>query len=249
MSQSAVRTPASRGRTSTHTAVIRTRAAARHPRHPVSRHTGLGYALGPVLTSGGLALALTACATEPTAHVPAKLTITTSASAAAPSTAAGQPKALRSGAFKVEFPAAPGRDEAVAVFEQFWRAWWAAVATHGRDDRYLHHLDVSAVVAGVGLPIFPDVVRAWRKEAVTPIGTLRVHSLHLEHREARTRTFTGCVDASRLGTRHVRTGRQRWTLGQRPTSRYQMRVTMRRDGTTWRVSAYSSTSTNPPECR
>ncbi|WP_084963667.1 hypothetical protein [Thermoactinospora rubra] len=150
--------------------------------------------------------------------------------------------------FKVVFPSYSGEGQAaVQTFRDFWGAWWYAVTTHGRDRRYQDYLSTQDILGG-GLTVFPEVVVDWRQQGVRPTGVLRVHKLDITLAEDARLGFTACVDASRLGTRSVATGQERWTLGKRPTSRYQMRILMERSAGAWKVGAFLSDST-VKECR
>ncbi|NUT40462.1 MAG: hypothetical protein HOV86_10785 [Thermoactinospora sp.] len=150
--------------------------------------------------------------------------------------------------FKVVFPDYPGEDaEIVGVFRDFWGAWWYSVTTHGRDDRYRDYLTLDDPLSG-GLTVFPEVVSSWQREGVRPTGTLRVDKLRSTLVEKDKFGFVGCVDASKLGTKATTSGEERWTLGKRKTSRYQMRVMMMRTADGWKVRAFMS-DYEAKECR
>lgn len=151
--------------------------------------------------------------------------------------------------FKVRFPAYRGDGEAaVRAFGEFWRAWWYAISTEGRDRRYQAYLP--SIDPFSGLAVFPQTVASWRGEQVRPTGVLRAHRLRVTSVVGADQVgLVVCADESRVGTRTA-AGAERWTFGKRDTSRYQMRILMRRQpsGGGWQVAGYM-TDASVKECR
>ncbi|MEV0581805.1 hypothetical protein [Nonomuraea sp. NPDC050310] len=150
--------------------------------------------------------------------------------------------------FRLTFPTPTGEARAaVQTFRDFWTYWWYAITTNGRDQQYQRLLSRADLLDG-GLGIFPEIVAGWRAEGVRPTGHLRVDHLRTTLIEPARIGFAACVDATKLGTRSLSSGEERWTLGKRDTSRYQMRVLMKQTADGWRVAAFTSDYT-AKECR
>ncbi|ETK33334.1 hypothetical protein [Microbispora sp. ATCC PTA-5024] len=140
---------------------------------------------------------------------------------------------------------------AVRTFGEFWRAWWYAVTTAGRDERYLQYIVPGTEDYGTGL--FARVVGEWRAEGVRPVGVVRAHDVRVVAADAGGVTLAGCGDETRAGTKNLTTGRVSWTFGQHDTSRYKIRIMMAPgQAGGWRVRAYQSVPVTSPagrECR
>ncbi|MFI6320555.1 hypothetical protein ACIBG8_23675 [Nonomuraea sp. NPDC050556] len=167
-----------------------------------------------------------------------------------PSSAAPSPASTRfafPSDFKVIYPAYKGDGEAaVRAFGDFWRAWWYAITAQGSDRRYQAFLPEIEPLSG--LAVFPQTVASWRGEGVRPTGVLRARLLKA-HSTTNGVNLVLCADESRVGTKSISSGAERWTFGQRATSRYQMRILMRQpDGGGWQVAAYMTDAT-VQECR
>lgn len=207
----------------------------------------------------GALIALTACGAETSAGFGAPSTQTPyfdvgpSPMATIPSSAAPTPSAAPSARlpfppdFKVIYPAYKGDGEAaVHAFGDFWRAWWYAITTQGSDRRYQAFLPLVEPLSG--LAVFPQTVASWRGEGVRPTGVLRARLLKA-HPTGNGVNLVLCADESRVGTKSVSSGAERWTFGKRATARYQMRILMRQpDGGGWQVAAYMTDAT-VQECR
>jgi hypothetical protein len=141
---------------------------------------------------------------------------------------------------------------ALAAFGTFWRAWWSAIASHEKDRRYLDYLAPKDPLDEAR--IFKNVVRSWVTEGVRPIGTVRAHRFRVLSTERGAVQLVGCGDETKVGTRNLASGAERWTFGRRPEARYKMYVLMERDAPTgrWRIRSYSSARVTDPlarECR
>jgi hypothetical protein len=176
------------------------------------------------------------------------------APSATPSATATQPEIVFPEDFKVVYEADVPQAKAQAAmntFEDFWKAWWYAMSTDGKDKRYLDYVAPGSQTYGTGL--FADTVADWQQEHVRPTGVVRVHGVRVISAGDKSVTLTGCGDETRAGTKDLTTGKVSWTFGKQKTSRYKIRVQLvPASSGGWRVRAYepvSVTSAAGRECR
>lgn len=126
---------------------------------------------------------------------------------------------------------------ALAAFGEFWHAWWSAIASHDKDRRYLDYLAPKDPLDDAR--IFKSVVRSWVTEGVRPIGTVRAHRFRVQSEKDGAVSLVGCGDESKVGTKDLASGKERWTFGKRADARYKMYVLMERDEAgQWRIRSY-----------
>jgi hypothetical protein len=147
--------------------------------------------------------------------------------------------------------AAGAAGEAVREFGRFWRAWWYAAATGGRDTRYRTYLAPGSFADG-GTGLITEVVQGWRRTGQRPTGTIRAHAVRAVP-DGKGRVYLeGCGDESKAGAKNVKTGRVDWSFGRSETSRYKFRVVLARAGDGWKIHEYLPIPATEPagrECR
>lgn len=147
--------------------------------------------------------------------------------------------------------APPKGARAVQAFGEFWKAWWYAVATEGRDRRYRAYIAPGSGPSGTA--IFTGVVEEWARDHVRPVGVIRAYDVRVIAADDERVTLVGCGDESRAGTKDVTTGKVSWTFGRQKSSRYKIRIMMvpGPEGG-WQIGAYQPVPVTIPagrECR
>ncbi len=236
------------------------------------RHGGLARSLtGPPLALAGMLLVAGCGGTSSGYAPPPGQTVASAESprvSASPSggaaVASDSPKPTGTAVPELAFPfpedfsvvyhprtAQPEGAQAVQAFGEFWKAWWYAVATEGRDRRYRAYLAPGSGPSGTA--IFSGVVDEWSRDHVRPVGVIRAHSVRVITADDKRVTLVGCGDESRAGSKNVTTGKVSWTFGRRKSARYKMRIMMvpGPEGG-WRIGAYQPVPVTVPagrECR
>ncbi|MEV5414484.1 hypothetical protein AB0K60_37325 [Thermopolyspora sp. NPDC052614] len=147
-------------------------------------------------------------------------------------------------------PASGNAAGAVRDFGRFWRAWWYASATGGRDTRYRAYVAPGSFLGGTG--IFTEVVRNWAESKERPTGTIRAYAVQAAEGDDGRVFLDGCGDETKAGAKNVNTGQVDWSFGKSESSRYKFRVVLARTGDTWQIHEYRSFSATDPagrECR
>lgn len=164
--------------------------------------------------------------------------------------AAGEPVPGSAHGFRLKFDVLPEAADHPALlrFQDFWRAWWAGVATWGKDKRYLSYLTKQSIAFGADT--FPETVEGWREDGSHPTGVLRVYRLTAQRGKYATSdavvSIRGCVDARRLGFKSVRTGEERF-FGKKPNAHYQLHAVMLYREGQWFLNSYRTINTVDPE--
>lgn len=154
---------------------------------------------------------------------------------------------------KVLYQARPASGDAASAirdFGRFWRAWWYAAATGGRDTRYRSYVAPGSFLGGTG--VFAEVVASWKDSGTRPTGTIRAHAVEAAGGDGGRVYLSGCGDESKAGAKNVNTGQVDWSFGRSESSRYRFRVVLARSGGTWRIHEYRSFPADDPagrECR
>jgi hypothetical protein len=147
--------------------------------------------------------------------------------------------------------AQPNGAPAVQAFGEFWKAWWYAVATEGRDRRYRTYIAPGSGASGTA--VFSDVVEEWARDHVRPVGVIRVYGVRVVAADDQRVTIVGCGDESRAGTKNVTTGKVSWTFGRQKSARYKIRIMMvPGPAGSWQIGAYQPVPVTEPsgeECR
>lgn len=256
-------------------------AADASPRRPAATRSCLVRRAAVVAGVGGLVLGVAAgCGDEPPPWEPAGgASGGASASARAPSAETRDPggsepdeqrDAGTSNSDEPDFPAdlkvlyrpqrASGRAaEALRDFGRFWRAWWYASATGGRDTGYRAYVAPGSFLGGTA--IFGEVVDSWTRSRQRPTGTIRAYSVTAtegedvpgtEEDESEWVYLDGCGDETKTGAKNVNTGQVDWSFGKSESSRYKFQVVLARAGGRWQIHEYRSFPGTDPagrECR